>query len=206
MCSISSVEAQSSSRYHVRIHKENQHIFVQTLSFLLVILAVVISCSDKGVASAMVDTNDFKNTHIQSTPKRGKFIGDSFNAKDLYAAYKEIESGYHRIAFAENSQHLWRTLVDKDDVEVSLMEHPNDPNCPYVRLKVEINVPVEDCWEFLSLHNWDKTMPKMDPFYEGVELHGDFRLGKVEMILARKRTNRIFQLVSWIFFSSISKL
>lgn len=34
-------------------------------------------------------------------------------------------------------------------------------------------------------------MPKMDPFYEGVELHGEFVYKKVHMILARKRTSRI---------------
>ena len=46
-------------------------------------------------------------------------------------------------------------------------------------------------WEFLSLDNWDESMPKMDPFYEGVELHGEFLYKKVHMILARKRTSRI---------------
>merc|ERR1712151_1296318 len=34
-------------------------------------------------------------------------------------------------------------------------------------------------------------MPLMDPFFEGVSLHGDFKHAGVRMTLARKRTKRI---------------
>jgi hypothetical protein len=154
---------------HSTVQKPPYQLFVQALFCLIVVLASYMSSNDNVATEAKL--NPIPN-QIQSTPSRGKFVGDSFDSKDLYQAYKEIESTYHQAAFAETSQHLWKTLVDKDHVEVALMEHKSDPNCPYVRLKVEIDVPIEDCWDFLSLHNWDKTMPKMDPFYEGVELHG----------------------------------
>jgi hypothetical protein len=191
MCS-PSVDTQSKPINLARSQRESYQFVIQALTVFILVLALFISSNDKGVVSAVTDvgTKSFK-PKLKTTPKRGKFIGDSFDGRDLYRAYKEIESNYHNIAFAENTQHLWRILVNKDDIEVSLMDHQDDPSCPYVRLKVEIDVPVEDCWEFLSLSNWDKTMPKMDPFYEGVELHGEYWAGKVNMILARKRTNRI---------------
>lgn len=151
-----------------KLQKAPFQLFVQALLCLIIVLASYMSSNDNTTEAR---SNASRNP-MQSTPSRGKFVGNSFNAKDLFLAYKEIESTYHQVAFAETSQHLWRTLVDKNDVEVALMEHQSDPRCPYVRMAVEIDVPVEDCWEFLSLHNWDKTMPKMDPFYEGVELHG----------------------------------
>lgn len=157
---------------------------MKVLSFFLLILALFLSTGDEGVALTEAKTSGV-------TPKRGKYVGESFNSRDLYDAYKEIESNYHLVAFAKKSQHLWRTLVAKDDVEVSMMEHESEPNCPYVRLKVVIPAPLKDCWNFLSLENWDESMPKMDPFFEGVDLHGEFTYKNVHMTLARKRTNRI---------------
>jgi hypothetical protein len=124
-------------------------------------------------------------------PKRGKFVGANFDARDLYDAYKEIESEYHEKAFSAANQNQWKILTRREDAEVAMMEHPSDPNCPYVRLTAVIPTSVQDCWNFLLLSNWETSMPKMDPFYEGVELHGDFTYKKVHMILARKRTQRI---------------
>lgn len=126
------------------------------------------------------------------SPKRGKPIGAKFDANDLHAAYREIQSDYHKKAF--NAEDQWRILVSRDDgIEVGMMEHPSDPNCPYVRLTAIIPTSVQTCWGFLELYNWDKNMPKMDPFYEGVDIHGEYYANKrrVHMILARKRTSRI---------------
>ena len=76
---------------------------------------------------------------------------------------------------------------------------------------------VKKCWDFLSLDKWDETMPKMDPFYEGLDVYGKYSvrcnsnkgsndgtsdakvendksanfMDTVKMILARKRTKRI---------------
>jgi len=123
--------------------------------------------------------------------KRGKLMGDSFDAKDLYQAYTEIQSEYYQRAFFADEK-SWKILNDKDGVQVAMMQHAEEPNCPYVRLTAILPTPMEKCWEFLKLSNWGTTMPKMDPFYEGVDLYGEYTYKKkVHMILARKRTKRI---------------
>ena len=60
-------------------------------------------------------------------------------------------------------------------------------------MKMETLIPtsVSSCWDFLRVDAWDETMPKMDPFYEGVSLHGDYHHLGVNMILVRKRTKRL---------------
>ena len=73
-----------------------------------------------------------------------------------------------------------------------MLQHEDDPTCPYVRMQAVLPVPVQDCWEFLRVANWDRTMPIMDPFYEGVSIHGNFSHPKgVNMLLCRKRMKRI---------------
>jgi hypothetical protein len=57
---------------------------------------------------------------------------------------------------------------DDEIIRVSMLEHPSDPLCPYVKMEAIIPKSVEKCWNFLSLDKWDETMPKMDPFYEGL--------------------------------------
>ena len=59
-------------------------------------------------------------------------------------------------------------------ISVSMMEHPSDPLCPYVKMETILPVPVQDCWNFLLVDRWDETMPKMDPFYEGVDVHDEY--------------------------------
>eukprot|EP00980_Cylindrotheca_fusiformis_P012530 scaffold3079_cov119-Cylindrotheca_fusiformis.AAC.6 len=162
--------------------------FVRAVVCLIVVLASYMSSADNISTDASSST---LVNQIGSTQSRGKFVGDSFDGKDLYQAYKDIESTYYQVAFSETSQHLWKSLVNRDGIQVALMEHQSDPRCPYVRMEVEIEASVGDCWDFLSLQHWDETMPKMDPFYEGVEFHGEYSYKKVHMILARKRTARI---------------
>lgn len=68
---------------------------------------------------------------------------------------------------------------DNDDDEiitVSMLEHPSDPLCPYVKMETVIPIPVEKCWDFLSLDRWGETMPKMDPFYEGLDIYGEYTI------------------------------
>ena len=142
MCSpsIGSLESTKQSTKHSTIRKQQPYDqVIQVLSFVLLIVALFISTSDEGVALTEARTDS------SSASKRGKFIGSSFDAKDLYDAYKEIESNYYSVAFAEESKSLWRTLVEKDGVEVAMMEHESEPNCPYVRLSVTIPAPLEDC-------------------------------------------------------------
>lgn len=121
--------------------------------------------------------------------ERGKELKHPLNEEDLYQAYKEIQADYAQKAFRKENN--WKIHHDRDGIEVALLEHPADPTCPYVRMKAVFPTSVERVWDFLSLHNWDRTMPKMDPFYEGVTIFGEFLYNKVHMILCRKRTKRI---------------
>mmetsp|Transcript_17154 Transcript_17154/g.39621 ORF Transcript_17154/g.39621 Transcript_17154/m.39621 type:complete len:412 (+) Transcript_17154:122-1357(+) len=182
--------------------------------------------------------------------RRGKMLEEQFDELDLLQAYEEIKSEYHEKAFggsafpdigglpAGDLKH-WKLLAtmnpnkknkkhretsEKDDEEiirVFMLEHPSDPLCPYVKMETVIPMPVEKCWDFLSLDRWDETMPKMDPFYEGLDIYGEYSVSGanssngnttaselvdeeangvsgigvdvnvVKMILARKRTKRI---------------
>ncbi len=182
----------SSSSLDGHAAKGLSHICASALSMLFVIIALLIPLDhathvtiDSGAPSPL----NLHDEASHSTPKRGKFVGETFDARDLYEAYKEVETEYHTKAFRDSSK--WKILASRQQVEVSMMEHPSDPNCPYVRMVAIIPTSIQDCWNWLSLSNWPTNMPKMDPFYEGIELFGNFDYKGVNMILARKRTKRI---------------
>jgi hypothetical protein len=176
--------------------------FASAISVLFVIFAIVLPLDhasqvtttttttpiERGTPTLISATED-ETEGKPSAPTRGKFVGNTLNAKVLYQAYKEVETEYHTKAFRRAAQ--WKVLARRDDVEVSMMEHASDPNCPYVKMVATIPAPVQECWSWLSLDNWPTNMPKMDPFYEGFEIRGDFTYKGVNMILARKRTRRI---------------
>jgi hypothetical protein len=127
--------------------------------------------------------------HPHSAQERGKFLPYPFEAEQCYRVYKELQQDYHSKAF-HNEDHHWKTLVDRDGVQVAMLPRTSDPTCPYVRMQAVIPVSVEHCWDFLSVANWNRTMPKIDPFYEGVSVHGEFEYERVHMMLCRKRTKR----------------
>lgn len=114
-------------------------------------------------------------------------------ADDMYEAYRALRREYQEKAFAPSSQDRWRLLKERSGVTVSILGHPDDPHCPYVRMNGIVPASVQDCWNFLLVENWDSSMPKMDPFYEGVSIIGTYSHDEsgVEMILCRKRTKRI---------------
>jgi START domain len=62
-----------------------------------------------------------------------------------------------------------------------------------VRMNGIIDAPVQRCWDFLKVDRWDESMPKMDPFYEGVTVVGEYSHPEsgVDMTLCRKTTKRI---------------
>jgi|UniRef100_A0A8J9S2M3 hypothetical protein len=131
-----------------------------------------------------------------SRPERGKLIGNPIHVEDLHQAFIELQADYARKALYSNGDNekeatRWRVLNNRDGVEVAILEHPSDPACPYVRMKARIPVSVQSCWDFLRVSEWDRTMPKMDPFYEGVSVHGEWVHRKTHMILCRKRMRRI---------------
>lgn len=121
-------------------------------------------------------------------PERGKVLAHPIQSADLYRVYKELQDEYESKAF---HSHKWKKLNEKDGVTISLLEHPSDPTCPYVKMTGIMPASVQDCWNFLLVSAWDRTMPKMDPFYEGVTVHGKYRHKKIDILLCRKRTKRI---------------
>lgn len=129
--------------------------------------------------------------------ERGKPLGDTITAQDLHQAYREIQQEYHAKAFDSKN---WITLNSKGGIDVSLLHHPSDPDCPYIKMTAIMPASPQDCWNFLSLANWDKTMPHMDPFYEGVSVYKSYNHRGVGMTLARKRTKRLLAFGKRDFF------
>jgi len=145
--------------------------------------------------------------------RRGKVLEEPFDEHDLLKAYEEIKSEYHQKAFQEELSDDWKLLTtmkpdkncdDDEIIQISMLEHPSDPLCPYVKMETVMPLSLEECWNFLSLDKWDETMPKMDPFYEGLDIYVEYSIPMnetettisdaelaVKMILARKRTKRI---------------
>jgi hypothetical protein len=165
------------------------------------------SIPDENVASSIIEADIEPSGNQQFDKKtkgleRGKLLPSNFSLKDMFQAYRDIQSDYQSKAFSNplnyDNPREWEILTEKDDIEVSLLKHSSDPTCPYVRMRAVIPVPVEHCWNFLKVSEWDRSMPKMDPFYEGVSIFGNYTYtdedgrGSHNMILCRKRTGRIF--------------
>jgi hypothetical protein len=144
-----------------------------------------------GIVISSLD-GDSEQSSISSTAsrqiQRAKNLSEGFDIEELYEAYREIETTYLNKTLTSSD---WKVLNVNDGVEVSLLNHEDDPTCPYVRMQAIFPVPVQDIWDFLRVPNWDSSMPKMDPFYEGYTIHGNFSHPQVDMLLCRKRTKRI---------------
>ena len=96
------------------------------------------------------------------------------------------------MALHPTSNTNWQLLSSHSDgSEVSLLEHPTDLSCPYVRMTSVMPGSIQQVWDFLDLKNWETTMPKMDPFYEGLTIHGEYKHKGIEMKLARKTIKRL---------------
>ena len=110
----------------------------------------------------------------------------------LEAAYQSIKNEYAELALHPSSSTQWQLISSHaDGSEVSLLEHPDDPSCPYVRMTSVMPATIEEVWDFLDLKNWATTMPKMDPFYEGLDVLGGYRYRGLDMKLARKTIKRL---------------
>ena len=121
---------------------------------------------------------------------------------ELYNAYKAVRDDFYEKAFEcyhendnqnqkqsqQQSQQQqtqnknkctttegWKTLKHTEDgIDVSIMQHPSDPSCPYVRMSATVPTSMEDVWEFLRIEHWNTTMPQMDPFYEGMDIRQQY--------------------------------
>lgn len=165
------------------------HLLSAVVFLVLSVFVQRASTSDNAVltATSIVPST---TTSRSSAPNRGKVLSDPLHVNELYQAYREIQTNYRNKTLTSTD---WRVLNVKDGVEVAIMEHEEDPTCPYVRMRAVLPVPVQDCWDFLRVPNWDRTMPIMDPFYEGVSVHGNFSSHpSVDILLCRKRMKRIF--------------
>jgi len=121
--------------------------------------------------------------------QRGVELPNPVRQQDLIRIYKKLRDDYQSKAFGRKD---WKLLKDKNDVQVSLLQHSaSDPTCPYVKMRTVLPVSVEACWDFLSLDNWPRTMPKMDPYYEGLTIFQQYESPDIDVIFCRKRTKRL---------------
>lgn len=180
-----------------------------------------IHCVDAITSGTSTTLHNTANNSEQK--RRGKVLEERFDEHDLLRAFQEIKSEYLEKAFGDTSDVAsfakdkeWKLLAtmnpnksknnkEEEIIKVSMLEHPSDPLCPYVKMETVIPKPVERCWDFLSLDKWDETMPKMDPFYEGLDIYAKYDVHEeascgggvdhdddaIRMVLARKRTKRI---------------
>lgn len=126
--------------------------------------------------------------HIQ----RGKPVQD-ITFDELYRTYLEVRDEYSEKAFSASSVDQWQLIKrTSDDIVVSILKMESDPLCPYTRISATIDASVDDVWSFLEVDNWEKNLKRMDPFHEGVEIFDSFHRGDVDMVLARKRSKRLF--------------
>ena len=146
---------------------------------MIVIVAMLIN-QDQAVSS------EIEQPH--RSMERGKRIPTSFQAQDLYQAYRTVQEEYHEKAFVSKD---WKLLNSKDNADISILQHASDPSCPYIKMEAVIGVSVEECWDWLRLENWKVNMNKMDPFYEGHSIVAEKDFRGVSMTLATKRTKRI---------------
>lgn len=129
--------------------------------------------------------------------ERGKLISHRVTGAELYKAYNEIKEEYRSKAMSKSFQKKWKVLKEGDGIEISMLQHPQDPSCPYVRMVADMPGSIDHVWEFLELDNWEETMPKMDPFYAGLTVLGKYShrpmpgRPAVSMVLAKKKTKRI---------------
>ena len=165
-------------------------------------------------SSSVVVEDELEKKKVKEL-ERGKYISDKMTAKELYEAYLDIKNDYQEKAFSttkNKNNNEWKVLKKtQDGIEISMLSHPSDPSCPYVRMRAIMPGSVQHVWNFLALENWEQTMPHMDPFYEGLDIYQTYTYHPptnkhnhrpsffgskqknqvVQMILARKRTKRL---------------
>lgn len=122
-------------------------------------------------------------------PQRGRHLPTPLSGRDVYRAYQDLKEEYTRVLDSKK----WKVLSQKPDgTSVSLLTHPNDPTCPYVRLTATVpGISVADCWDYLRIDNWPESMPRMNPYFEGYSVHGHWTHRGVHMSLVRIRLHRI---------------
>lgn len=144
------------------------------------------------------DDSERDDTEPAGTLERGTIISNQVKGKELYDAYINIKEDYRTKAMSKSYAKRWSVLKETNDgIQISMLNHPSDPSCPYIRMIATIPAGIPDVWDFLDLNNWAETMPKMDPFYDNLSILGEYThrpspvKPSVHMVLARKTTKRI---------------
>ena len=118
------------------------------------------------------------------TLERGKKIPSPINPSELFQAYQETRTEYQSRAFGKNSK--WKVLNEREGVQVSLLEAPGDPTCPYVRTKYRLRASVQESRNIML-----NVMPKHDPFCEGTSILREYMYQDASMTLCRRHSKRI---------------
>ena len=142
-------------------------------------------CSCLGVALASTAPR-----RPQSSLQRGQRLSSTLPVDDLYASYLQARAEYQARLSKDNTG--WRKVVKtKSNITVSLLNHPDDPYCPYVKMEMQVPVPVDDVVDFLSIPKWDANMPKVDPYYEGVTVHKSVQHKGADIAVCHRRMKRL---------------
>jgi len=170
----------------------------------LVLLSFICLVTLAFAAGTLLDGNSHATN--EKGKERGKHIPAATNssssnnhkskiAQVMLKVYQELEHEFYTKAFHESNQKQWKVLNEKHGAKVSLLDHPSDPTCPYVKMEITIPVSAAMCWEFLSIRNWDWSMTKMDPFYDQHTVYANYSNSRdhagVNLVLVRKQTHRI---------------
>ena len=119
--------------------------------------------------------------------ENGMVVSHPVRPSDLYSIYRQVQEEYLQKASGSS----WKVLNQVDGVQVAMLEHPSSSATPYIRMKAIIPVSVHDTWNFLRVSNWDRTMPKMDPFYESVSTLSEHNHRRHSFKICRKTMKRI---------------
>jgi hypothetical protein len=127
----------------------------------------------------------------------------SLDPEALYEIFRRLRRHYLELAAAtatdqegngSGADDSWQIMYQYQNITISMLQHPHDPTCPYVKMEAHIPVSTMACWNFLRVEQWDISMPKMDHFYEGTEVYGTYVVpsNNASIKLCRKRMTRLF--------------
>lgn len=133
------------------------------------------------------------NSAMANSPRpitqRGVALPANLDAEALYEAYQQTRQAYQaRISPSDNA---WRKVSSINNITISTLDHPDDPNCPYVKMEMVVPVPVQKVCDFLHIPNWDTNMPQVDPYYEGVTIYKTLQHKGADITVCRRRMKRL---------------
>lgn len=117
----------------------------------ITVLAVLV-CGKWCMTFGNISTNP-SQTGQRNSIERGKQISKHVTAEELHEAYEELKIEYNERVFGSTSASAWSLLKESPDqtVQVSLLTHPSDPSCPYVKIQAILPGTISDTWSYLSL-------------------------------------------------------